>query len=260
MLHLLVVGMSLAGQPQIVDPRPTYGHLGAPRPKVEGVLPGDVVSFTFGIKGLKPNDKGIAEYSVAIVIKDSKDKIFYEQKPFNQVAQNLFGGDTIPNSATIGIPLNQPPTDLNWTLTVVDRVTKEKTEQKGMGKVLPADFGIVRVGTFNDALSQIPVAPLGVVGETLFVNFAAVGFGKTKENRPDLHVELKILDADKKPTHKPLVANFKDEVPEDGLLLPFHFPLSLNRAGNFTVEIVLRCAISNKTATVSLPIRVVSLD
>lgn len=260
MLHLLVVGMSLAGQPQIVDPRPTYGHLGALRPKGEGILPGDIASFTFGIKNLKLDDNGVAKYSVGIVIKDSKDKIFYEQKPFNQIAQTIFGGDIIQNSANIGIPLNQPPTDLNWTLTVEDRVSKEKVELKGAGKVLPADFGLVRVGTFSDAESRHPAAPIGVAGETLYLNFSAVGFGRSKDNRPDLNVEMKIFDADKKPTHKPIVANIKSDLPEDAQLIPLTFPLPLNRSGTFTVEVTARCVICNKSATVSIPIRVLTMD
>src|SRR3954468_9123689 len=110
MLNLLLVSLSLTGQTpalEIADPRPTYGHLGAIRPKGAGMLPGDIAHFTFGIKHLKLDDNGLAKYSVAIEVRDAKGKVFYEQKPFNTIAQNVFGGDTIPNSASVSIPLTQ---------------------------------------------------------------------------------------------------------------------------------------------------------
>jgi len=187
MLNLLLVSFSLVGQTpalEIVEPRATYGHLGAVRPKGAGMLPGDIGFFTFGIKNLKLDDNGLAKYSVGIEVRDSAGKLFFEQKPFNTIAQNVFGGDTIPNSATISVPLNQPPTDLTWKITVKDRNTDKSVEHKGEGKILPADFGLVRVATFADAESRVPIAPVGVVGGTIYLNFSAVGFAATKTRSP----------------------------------------------------------------------------
>ena len=44
---------------EIVNARPTYGFLGAERPKT-GMLPGDVFHFAFDIKGMTTNAKGKA--------------------------------------------------------------------------------------------------------------------------------------------------------------------------------------------------------
>ena len=186
----------------------------------------------------------------------TKDKTFYGRSRTTRSPKHL-RRQRVPNSHPRH-PADQPPTDLKWMVTVVD-ASPTKDRAKGEGKVLPADFGIVRVGTFADAESKAPCAPIGVIGETLYLNFSAIGFGRDKEKRPDLSVELKILDADKKPTHKPLIANIKAELPDDAVLVPLHFPLSLNRVGNFTVEMIARCNISNKTATVT-PIRVLPID
>src|SRR3954452_13475967 len=139
MLNLLLVSLSLAGQSPpgqgpalgIWEPRGAFGDLGATRPKSGGILPGDIAHFTFGIKNLKLDEQGIAKYSVAIEVRDAKGKLFYEQKPFNTIAQNVFGGDTIPNSASVSIPLTQPPSDLTWKLTVKDRNTDKSVELKG---------------------------------------------------------------------------------------------------------------------------------
>jgi hypothetical protein len=54
-------------------------------------LPGDVAHFSFEIKNLKPDVKGRVAYSIAIVVTDETGKVFFEQKPYNSVAQTFFG-------------------------------------------------------------------------------------------------------------------------------------------------------------------------
>jgi len=264
MLNLLLVSLTLTGQApalEILEPRPTYGHLGAVRPKGAGILPGDIAFFTFGIKNLKLDENGLAKYSVGIEVRDGDGKLFFEQKPFNTIAQNVFGGDLIPNSTSVSVPLKHPPSDLKWKITVKDRNADKSVELKGEGKVLPADFGIVRVGTFADADSMVPVAPTGVVGGTLYLNFAAVGFGRDKNKKPDLKFDIKVVDEAGKPTlAKTISGEIKDGVPDDADLIPLHFGLTLNRPGRYTVEITSRCGLGNKTSTVSLPIRILPMD
>src|SRR5688500_734343 len=100
MWNLIAVALFSVGQgPEIVEPRATYGHLGATRPKEGGLLPGDIAYFTFQIKDLKLDENAQARYSVAIEVKDAQDKLVFEQKPFNSVAQNVFGGNSLPVSA-----------------------------------------------------------------------------------------------------------------------------------------------------------------
>lgn len=265
MWNLLLVSLSLAGQTptiEIVEPRATYGHLGAVRPKGGGVLPGDVVDVSFGVKNLKADENGLSKFSVAIEIRDPKGQVLFGQKPINSVAQNVFGGDIIPTSVTVSIPPNQKPSELNWTITVADRLTDAKTELKGSGKVLPADFGLVRIGTYADAESRVPVAPTGVVGGLIYLNFSAVGFQRdAKEKKPNIEIELKVVDADGKPTlPKAMKATIREDIPSDALQIPLHFALPLNRPGRFTVEVSARCAVSNETSSFSLPVRILPLD
>jgi hypothetical protein len=264
MLNLLLISMTLTAQApglEITSPTPTYGHLGAVRPKGAGMLPGDIGYFSFGIKGLKFDDSGVAKYSIGIEVRDAAGKIFYEQKPFNMIAQNVFGGDTVPASSSVSVPPNQPPTGLKWKVTVKDRTTDKTAEISGEGKILPADFGIVRVGTFADAESKVAMPAVGVVGQVMYLNFSAVGFGRDKDKKPNLQFDLKVLDESGKPTMaKDISGTVRDDLTEDAGLLPLNFALTLNRPGRFTVQITSRCANSNKTATVSLPIRVLPME
>src|ERR1017187_3701434 len=94
---------------EVTSPRVTYGYLGAPRPKLAGILPGDTAHFTFEIKNLKLDASGKAAYSIALEIRDADGKLFFEQKPYNAVAQNYLGGNSLPCAAHVAVPLDAKP-------------------------------------------------------------------------------------------------------------------------------------------------------
>lgn len=247
---------------EIVNPRATYGHLGAVRPMGAGILPGDIAHVTFDIKNLKLDERGQAKYSVAIEVRDQKGELFYEQKPFHAVAQNFFGGNTIPCSAHMDVPLGTPPTELLWKVTVHDRLADKSVVARGTGKVLAPTFGLVRVGTYADADAKVAVPPVGVVGSVLYVNFAAVGFGRdAKTKKPDIWVEMRVLDDKGKPTFpQPLSGQVKEDIAEKARLVPLQFALTLNRVGHFTIELTARCRHCGAASTVTFPVRILALE
>ncbi len=265
MSHLFVplfvvalVGGQPAG-PQIVNPHATYGHLGAPRPKT-GMLPGDVAHVSFGIKGLTQDKNGKVAYSIAIVITDTAGKTIFEQKPYNAQAQLFFGGDTIPAAARIDIPLDQKPGPVYWKVTVTDRTAKRTTELKGQGKVLPPDFGLVRVATFADADDQVPAPPVGVLGGQMYLSFGVIGFMRGKEKQPDIKVSLRILDEKGKPTTAQPLTGRVEDAPAGQHIVPLQFALSLDHPGRFTLELTAQDQLSGKSSTVSLPVRILSAE
>ena len=247
---------------EIVNHRRTYGYLGAIRPKETGSLPGDIAYFTFEIKNLKLDDSGKASYSIAIEIRDADGKLFYEQKPYNSVAQNFLGGNLLPCSAHIEIPFDAKPGVVDWKVTVKDRATMKTAVAAGKGKILPADFGIVQVGLFADAEARVPMSAVGVVGDSAYLQFSAVGFGRDKDkNQPDVHVSMRILDEQGKPTMaKPISGKIDAGVSPKEKLLPMLFGLTLNRAGRFTVELTAEDRVSGKRSQISYAIRVLPLE
>jgi hypothetical protein len=269
MLHLMLLGLLLpvgaadgadAG-PEIADMHATYGHLGAVRPKGPGLVPGDVAAFTFAIKNLKLDQSGMASYSVAIEVRDAKGKLVYEQKPFNSIAQCQFGGNSLPCSAQIAVPLDAVPGPVSWKVTVKDRTADKSVEHKGEGNVLAPKFGLVRVGTFADPESKVAVAPLGVVGGRLYLDFAAVNFARDAMKKPDVKIELRILDDKGQPTTtKPMVGGLRDDIPEDARMVPLQFALTLNREGMFTAELTAKCMLCGAEDKIRLPIRVLPLQ
>jgi hypothetical protein len=246
---------------EISNPRLTYGYLGAARP-MTGILPGDIVHVTFEIKNLKFDENGKAAYSIAIEIRDEKGKLFFEQRPYNSLAQNFLGGNSLPCAANVEIPYDAKPGKVDWKITVVDRTTKKSASLSGAGKILPADFGIVRVGLFADPELRVPTSPVGVVGDAAYLQMSVVGFERDKDKKqPDLHVSMRILDEKGQPTlAKPIVGKFNSGVNPKDHLLPLQFPLSMNRAGRFTIELTAECKLCGKRAQVSYAIRVLPLE
>ncbi len=259
-LLALTLAAGQGGELQIVNSRGTYGYLGAARPKGAGVLPGDVAFFAFDIKGLKLDDAGRASYAVTIEILDPKGQVYYKEGPRNSVAQNFLGGDTLPCAAHVNVPPDTPPGVYPIHVTIADRATKKEVKFEARGKVLPRGFGLIRVSTTADREGKVPVPPVGVIGTSVYVNFATIGFARDKNTKqPSLRVSMHILDDKGKPTFgKPLEGKVNRDIPSDLEIIPMEFGVTLNRVGTFTVELTATCELCGQTSRVSFPLKVVS--
>lgn len=247
---------------EIANPRRTYGHLGALRLKDGGILPGDTAYFTFEIKNLKLDAFGKAAYSIAIEIKDANGKVFYEQRPYNSVAQNFLGGNSLPCSAHIEVPLDAKPGPVDWKVTIVDRTTKKSTSSSGKGNILPADFGIIQVGLYADSDARVPMSAVAVVGDNAYLRFANVGFARDKDKQqPNIEFSMRILDEKGQPTMaKPMVGKINSDTDPKDRMLPVQFGLTMNRAGRFTIELTSEDKISGKRSQIQYGIRVLPLE
>jgi len=250
------------GKLEIANVRSTYGYLGAPRPRDIGRLPGDIAHFAFDIKNLKLDENGRAYYSVAMEILDPKGQVFYREAPRNATALNYLGGNSLPCTAHLAVPLDTPPGEYTLKVTIKDRKTNESVTFEGKGTVLKKEFGLIQVGTFADRESKVPAPPVGVVGSSLYVNFAAVNFARDKTTKqPSLLVKMRVLDDKGKPTFsQPLTGRANSGIGEDMPIVPMHFGMTLNRVGRFTIELEATCELCGATTRVTLPLRVVDLE
>jgi hypothetical protein len=101
---------------------------------------------------------------------------------------------------------------------------------------------------------------LGAPGEFLHVNFVAVGFDRDKAKKPNLHVELSVLDEKGKPVLAKPATGTVTEAPETVRAIPMQFPMALNRPGKFTVELKATDAVSKKTDTLRFPLTVLATE
>jgi hypothetical protein len=258
-LLLLTFPLAQPGDLEVSNARGTYGYLGAKRPPT-GILPGDMLFFAFELKGLKVDAKGKASYSLLTEVINDKDEVIFKEGPRNAVAQSILGGDSLPCAAHLEVPTTTPPGAYTLRVTITDRTTDKKAVFEKKGKVLNPGFGLVRVGLSADPAGHVPSPPVGVVGQTVYLNFSVIGFKAGKESKqPKLHANLRILDDKGKSTLADPIEGDITEAAEGSKLVPIHYGMTLSRTGEFQIELTVTDKLANKSAKVTFPLKVVAV-
>lgn len=244
------------GKLSVSDVQFTYGYLG-PKRDSDNYLPGEKVFVSYNINNMKLNANGRANFSISMEIYSPEGDLKRKFPPSIKAATNYFGGSSLPAVATGNIPLDIPPGTYKIKVSIVDRSTMEETSFVVNPKVLPKDFGIIHLEPSLDGEGKAPASTVGVIGESLFVNFAVVGFTR-KDGQPDISATLRILDENGKATMPhPLSGRANAGVQEEIQILPLQFAVTQNRVGSFTIELKAKDELTGKESTVRFPVRVV---
>ena len=248
-----------AGDLKLSNVRSTHGVMGPTRAE-DKLLPGDTYVVCFDIGGMTPDERGKVSYSMGLEVTDASGKTLFTQEPANLEATASLGGDTIPAFARVDVGLSQPPGEHTLKVTILDRATGRKGALTRKFTVLPKGFGLVRLALTADAEGNIPLPAFGS-GGTAFVQFGAVGFGRDGGSKqPNLRFAVRVLDDKGSPTTKERTTEVSKDVPANFLAVPMSFPVTLNRAGKFTVELTATDATGNQTAKLTFPLNVLSAD
>lgn len=243
---------------KVSAPRLCYGNHGPTR-KTTDVLPGDSLDIAYRITGLSADNEGKVKFGTGLeIINKTTGKTIFKQDPQIQEALLVLGGNQWPGMTHVDIGLDSTPGDYKILIQVTDERTKQTGTVEQLVRVLPPAFGIVRLTTTSDITGRTPTAAPGT-GETLWVNFAVIGFERTKDasKQPHLKVELKITDENGKATTlKPLEGVIKEGVPALDVMVPVQFQLPMNRAGKYQVQVKANCALSNQSSEISFPLYV----
>lgn len=255
---VLGLAPSQAGKLSLTNVQPTYGLLGAPRTDAK-VYPGDEFWVAFDIEGIKFDETGKAKYTIGLEATDGKGKLLYrreEDKNRVVVADNYFGGSKLPAFSYLEVRLDMPPGQYNMKVTVTDRTTNNQASFDQKFEVLPSTFALTRFSSSYDPAMSIPAPLIGVPGQVIYLNFAAVGFGRDAKKLGDLSLEMRVLDEAGKPTlAKPIIGQFPG-IPESANLYHVQFPFGLNRAGKFKIELKATDNVTKKTSAMSFPLTV----
>jgi hypothetical protein len=260
-LTLAVQTAPAQGKLAVANDRLTHGYLGAER-KNSDFLPGEVVFVAFDILNMTFDDKSKASYTIALEVLDKDGKSRFREVPRNLVARNFLGGNKLPGIAQLQIPFEAKPGEYTLRISVEDRSNKATATLERKAKVLAGDFGLVHVHISADPDGMVPRSPVGIVGETLSINFAVVGFGRDPGSKqPSVEVSMRLLDSTGKPTTaSPLSGKADKDIPPELKVIPLQFAVTCDRVGQYTVEVNATDKISGKTAKVSFPIKVISLE
>lgn len=242
----------------LANVRPTFGVLGPAR--AEGkVVPGDTYHLAFDIVGVKVDEDGKVRYSMGLQVSNAQGKTIFSSEPTNLEVYNTLGGNSVPATAQIHIPPDQPAGELTIKVNVTDRSSNAKAELTRKVEVGAKEFALVRLSTAADPGNHTSVAPIGAPGQSLFVHFVAVGFSRdASKKQPSIAVEMRVLDASGKPTlAKPFTGEVSKTDDERDIGIPMQFMLHLNRPGKYTVELTATDRLTRKTAKLSMPVTVV---
>lgn len=239
------------------NPRVTYGELGAVRADNK-FLPGDIFFLAYDIDGMKIDETGRVKYSMAMNVVDADNKPIFKQDAVERLEFLPLGGTKLPARAFVTIGLDQAPGIYTCRVTVTDLATKTSKDIEQKFEVLKKSFGLVVVYTSTDPKGEYAVPALGVAGQSVFVHFALVGFGRdTKSKQPNIDVEMIVYAKDNTPTlAKPSNITIDAMVPESENVVPLRFLLPMNRDGDFRVELKATDNVSKATSTVKIPIKV----
>jgi hypothetical protein len=243
------------GELTLSNVRFTRGILGPVRPTPQ-VLPGDNLFLCFDIEGVAVSDEGKVRYGIGLEVTDPQGKTAFKRDPGKQEITATLGGKSVPAFVNLNVGLQQPPGQYTLTATVHDLAGGGKQTLTRTVEVLPKDFGLVQLSTSADAEGLLPVPSPGV-GQGLWLHAGVVGFERDAGKQPNVTVALRILDESGKPTlSRPLTGTVNKGVPEDHIVLPLQYPVLLNRAGTFTVELTATDQVSGKKSVVSFPLTV----
>lgn len=249
------------GPLEVTNVRPTVGPLGPTVSKADreqGRLPGDQAWFAFEVKNAKTDAQGKAKIGLSYEVTASDGTPIFKEGPSVGELFDFLGSGSFPGMMHLDVPMDAKPGIYDVKLTITDMATKKDAVYQAKGKVREPEFGIVRTAVFADPLGRVPSPSVGVLGQNLFIRFAAIHFGK-KEKESNIEATLKVLDSD----GKNILVHGQTKKLGGGLVpdspwAPGDFGLTLNRVGEFTVEIHAEDKIANKSAKMSFPLRVVT--
>jgi hypothetical protein len=259
---VLTTALNLApaqGSLELKNVRATYGLLGQER-KDNTVLPGDIYFVHFDIDGLQVGKDDRIRYSMGVEFLNKDGKSEFKKDPVPQEVVNTLGGSVVPAFANAQIGLDVPPGEYTLKVTVADLASKNTQTLTRKFEVLPRRFGLVRLGFAYDNVASAP--PTGVVGQSLIVQFTAVEVTFNDKNKADLLAEATILDEAGKPTlSQPLQGRVQDITEEFRKLrvVPMSFPVFLNRAGKFKVNLTVSDKLSGKKVEQTLDLTAVDI-
>ena len=247
-----------ASRVEISNVRPTYGLLGPAREDAR-YLPGDVVFLSLDIGGLRPDKAGLFRFRVTMVAMDGADQTLFSNAQELPAVGTVMGG-RVRHSVQLATDREQKPGNYRIKITVTDLqgTGKAETTFTQEFQLLTPVLGLVRFNASLDKFGQVPVPPVGVVGQMLSLHTTALGFKPDrKTGLGAIAVEFQLLDASDRPVNaKPLSSEFK-ELSADTLFVPLRFDLLLQRPGMFKLVFRLTDTVEKKTSTLTVPLQVV---
>lgn len=237
----------------------SHGPYGPARTSLE-VMPQDEIFFRFQLVGLKTDPDGKTAVEETIRLTNSEGKAVFE-KSGTVIRPLMFGGGSLTTQVVINIGPKAPPGEYTLLVTFKDKLSNEVTSFERRITCKATSFAILSPRFYRDAESKVPAPVGGLVNETIFFKLFCVGFDK-KDKQVRVTMTLQILDEQGKDVlPKPIEVKgniAKAEDVEQAIKLTFDGAITLTRAGDYKLRIVLEDLQGKQNAKFETPLKVVA--
>jgi hypothetical protein len=255
LVALLIFAPSAFAKLEIASLQSSQGPYGPSRESFD-VYPFDELFLRFRVAGAKPAE-GKVKGDVTIRITSAGGQVVYNKT--NRITKELsLGGDTFFLQGGIPIPGEFKPGAYSLQVSYRDDGTGETASSEQKFNCLPISFQIITPRFFRDPDFRVPTAVGGMTGENLHIRLGAIGFDKSQK-KVQTRMTCSVIDSGGNVVSTPIVTRADlanpDEVSKAHQVV-FNGAMTLNRAGEFTLRIVVEDVAGKQKATFETPLKV----
>jgi hypothetical protein len=247
-----------AAQLEIRDIKAAYGPLGPERTSL-AVVPGDEIVFRYMIAGIRTDEAGRFQGELRLRLTGPDNKVLLDNKQAMGGVLAL-GGQMLPGTAQVSFAPDMPPGDYNLSVTISDKLGAGSASfERKLTCTKPA-LALVRLRFSQDEAGDIPSVAGGILGQTLHIQYKAVGFARTR-TKLGVVFTLQALDTEGKPLMpQPMRVEFSSDdaaqIADLDDFVDFKGLLTLHRVGEFRLHLSVTDVVSKQKAEFVTPLRV----
>jgi hypothetical protein len=245
------------GAIEIRDFEASHGPFG-PKREEAYCYPSEEIFFRFLVTGVKVDTKGFIDLTFQERILDAEGKVLSQGRKV-QKAKMALGGNSCTGESFYIPPATLPPGEYRFELTIIDNLTNERATITWPISLKKTEFVLVMPRLSHDADGKLGAPPAALVGQTLHLAVRALGLDKSK-GVLDAEMIFQILDKNGKPTMpEPIKVALRESDPKvlaEANYVRFKSDFTLNRVGDFTLQMRVTDLSAGKTATYSTQLKV----
>ncbi len=260
---LFVISLTLAKQfsapanLEISEIKARYSQYGPVRKSLEAV-PGDIVHFSFRLKGIALDKDKKSDLFIEALTTDSSDNVISRHTSSTRTDLAL-GGPWLDGQVSMNLGSDMPPGRYTLSVTVIDQVSKGVASFERVVTCKSPEISISKLSFFLDPEHKTAGSKIGFVGQTMYFSFNVIGVDSASKEK--LACVIRILDKTGAEVSKfprmPFatgLAKLLTRLP--GSTLGGGGSLPLNRPGEFQIAISVVDEADNVKTALVVPIRV----
>lgn len=256
-IGLIVVSSSVQAELQLTNIEAVHGEYGPLREELS-IYPQEELLFRFLVEGVSVDEQGRSDLELSRTILDSDGEVLASDATPTAGVLAL-GGSTMPGTASLAFGPDVTPGIYQLIIGAKDNLSGEEAEFRREVAVRPTEFAIVNPRFSYDEEGAIAAPVGGLLGQSLYFTLQAIGFDRT-QGKLSLEMKVQLFDENSEPLMpQPIYAELASDDADVVAEVPhvtFSGQMALNRAGEFTIEVIVTDRISGEDVVFSAPFAV----